>query len=68
MAKIFNLELSSETQSSKRKKDCTNKSRFYCLYIKKKTSCVSLSIYIFSHLTYKMKDEINSQIAFPSRG
>ena len=46
---------------------CANKSRFYCLYIKKKTRCVSLSIYIFSLLIYKMKDEINSQIAFPQR-
>ena len=45
---------------------CANKSR-YCLNDKKKTSCVSLSIYIFSHLTYTMKDEINKQIAFPQR-
>ena len=46
---------------------CTIKSRYYCLYLKKKTSCVSLSIYIFSHLTYKMKDKINSQVSFPYR-
>ena len=27
---------------------CANKSRFHCLYVKKETSCVSLSLYIFS--------------------
>ena len=61
------LELSFEIQSSKKKFVCANKSRFYCLYIKKKTRCVSLSIYIFSYLTCKMKNEINNQIIFPQR-
>ena len=46
---------------------CANESRFYCLYVQKKTSCGLLSIYIFSHLTYTVKDEINSQVAFPQR-
>ena len=50
-----------------KKNMCANISRFYCLYITKKTKCVSLSIYIFSRLIYKMKDEINSQIAFWQR-
>ena len=50
--------MSYETQSSK-KKNYANKSTFYCLSVKKKTSCVSLS-YIFPRLTYKMKDEMNS--------
>ena len=51
------------------KKNYANKSRFYCLSFKKKTSCVSLSIHILPRLTYKMtykmKDKMNSQIAFP---
>ena len=45
---------------------CANKSKRYCLYVKKKTSCVSLSIYIFSRLRYKMKDEIKSQNSLPT--
>ena len=58
--KILNLELSFELNLPTKKKVCINKSRYYCLYVKKKTSCVSLSIYIFHRLTYKMKDEINN--------
>ena len=57
MAKILNIEFNFETQSSKKKKKkekIANKSRFY-LYVKKKTSCVLLSIYIFSHLTHTTK-------------
>ena len=42
-----------------------NKSRFYWLYVKKKTCCGLLSIYISSRLTYLMKDEISSQVVFP---
>ena len=45
------------------KKICANKSRFYCFFIKKKTSCDLLSIFIFSHLTCTMKDEIDSQVS-----
>ena len=56
-----------EFNLQKKKKKIANKSRFYCLYVKKKTSCVSLFIYILSRLTYKMKDEINRQIVFPQR-
>ena len=59
------FELSFETQSSKKKKIlCANKSRFSCLYVKKKTSCVLLPIYIFFCLTCKIKVEINSQRIF----
>ena len=35
------------------------------VYLLKRKPAVSLSIYIFSRLTYKMKDEIDNQIAFP---
>ena len=45
-----------------RKRGCT---LCYCLYIKKKIRCVLLPICILSHLTYKMKIEINGQIASP---
>ena len=51
-------------KKKKKKKKKANKSRLYYLSVKK-TSCVSLSTYIFPCLAYKMKDEINSQIAFP---
>ena len=42
---------------------CANKSRFYCYILKRKVAV----FHIFSHLTYKMTAEINSQIAFPQR-
>ena len=44
-----------------------NKSRFYCLYVKKKTYCGLFSVYISSRLTYLMKDEIDSQVVFPQQ-
>ena len=34
-------------------------------YLLKRKPAVSLFIYIFSRLTYKMKDEIDNQIPFP---
>ena len=64
--KNTNLELSFETQFSK-KNAFVQINQDFIVYVKKKTSCLSLSINIFSHLTYKIKDKINSQIAFPQR-
>ena len=56
-----------QKKKKKKKKICANKSRFYCFYVKKKAICGLLSIYIFSRLTYTVKDEINSQVAFPQK-
>ena len=60
MAKILNLELSFETHSSN-KNFCVQVNQEFIVYGKKETNCVSLSIYIFSRMKYKMKDEMNSQ-------